>query len=83
VKQQGLPMLHDVVSASYKGGYRIEITFDDGKAGVVEMLDNLVQVQPAMGCPHCTPSRVASAQAMILRILSPSGSIYDFLGLTS
>ena len=29
-------MLHDVVSATYKGGYRIEITFDDGKTGVVD-----------------------------------------------
>ena len=29
-------MIHDVVSASYKGGYRIEVTFDDGKRGVVD-----------------------------------------------
>ena len=29
-------MIHDVVSASYLGGYRIEITFDDGKKGVVD-----------------------------------------------
>ena len=28
-------MIHDVVSAVYKGGYRIEIEFDDGKKGVV------------------------------------------------
>lgn len=29
-------MIHDVVSASYKGGHKIEIVFDDGKAGVVD-----------------------------------------------
>jgi hypothetical protein len=29
-------MIHDVVSASYQGGYKIEITFDDGKRGVVD-----------------------------------------------
>ncbi len=29
-------MIHDVVSASYKGEYRIEVTFDDGKRGVVD-----------------------------------------------
>ena len=29
-------MIQDVVSASYKGGYRIEVTFDDGKQGVVD-----------------------------------------------
>lgn len=29
-------MIHDVVSAVYKGGYRIEVTFDDGKSGVVD-----------------------------------------------
>ncbi|MGZ3604974.1 MAG: DUF2442 domain-containing protein [Thermodesulfobacteriota bacterium] len=29
-------MIHDIVSASYKGGYRIEVTFDDGKRGVVD-----------------------------------------------
>ena len=29
-------MLHDVVSATYRGGYRIELTFDDGKKGVVD-----------------------------------------------
>jgi hypothetical protein len=29
-------MLHDVVSATYKGGYRIEITFDNGERGVVD-----------------------------------------------
>jgi hypothetical protein len=27
-------MIHDIVSASYKGGYKIEIVFDDGKGGV-------------------------------------------------
>ena len=29
-------MIHDVVAASYKGGYRIEVTFDDGNGGVVD-----------------------------------------------
>ena len=29
-------MIHDLVSASYKGEYRIEVTFDDGKRGVVD-----------------------------------------------
>ena len=29
-------MLHDVVAASYKGGYRIELVFDDGERGVVD-----------------------------------------------
>lgn len=29
-------MIHDVVSASYRGEYKIEVTFDDGKRGVVD-----------------------------------------------
>jgi hypothetical protein len=29
-------MVHDVVSAIYKGGYKIEVRFDDGKGGVVD-----------------------------------------------
>jgi Protein of unknown function (DUF2442) len=29
-------MIQDVVSASYKGGYKIEVSFDDGKRGVVD-----------------------------------------------
>jgi hypothetical protein len=29
-------MLHDVVDAIYRGGYKIEIVFDDGKRGVVD-----------------------------------------------
>jgi len=29
-------MTQDVVAASYKGGYKIEVTFDDGKRGVVD-----------------------------------------------
>lgn len=29
-------MIHDVVSAVYKGGYCIEVEFDDGKKGVVD-----------------------------------------------
>ena len=30
-------MLHDVVSATYKGNYRIELTFDNGERGVVDL----------------------------------------------
>lgn len=30
-------MLHDIVSATYKGGYKIQLTFDDGKKGVVDL----------------------------------------------
>jgi hypothetical protein len=29
-------MIHDVVSAAYQGSYRIEVTFDDGKQGIVD-----------------------------------------------
>ena len=29
-------MIHDVVAAEYPGGYRIELTFDDGKKGIVD-----------------------------------------------
>ena len=29
-------MLHDVVSAIYQGGYRIELEFDDGQRGTVD-----------------------------------------------
>jgi len=29
-------MTHDVVSASYKGEYRIEVTFDNGKRGIID-----------------------------------------------
>ena len=29
-------MIHDVVSATYKGEYKIEVTFDDGEAEVVD-----------------------------------------------
>jgi len=32
-----LAVLHDIVSATYKGGYKIEVTFDDGKKGVVDL----------------------------------------------
>ncbi|NNJ84273.1 MAG: DUF2442 domain-containing protein [Gammaproteobacteria bacterium] len=34
-------MLPDVVSANYEGGYRIAITFDDGKRGVVDFSEYL------------------------------------------
>ncbi len=29
-------MLHDVVNATYRGDYRIELQFDDGEKGVVD-----------------------------------------------
>ena len=29
-------MIHDVISARYKGGYNIEIEFDDGKHGTID-----------------------------------------------
>lgn len=29
-------MIHDVVGATYKGGYRIELEFNDGNRGVVD-----------------------------------------------
>jgi hypothetical protein len=29
-------MIHDIVGAVYKGGYSIELEFDDGKRGVVD-----------------------------------------------
>jgi hypothetical protein len=29
-------MVHDVVSAIYTGGQEIEVTFDNGKSGVVD-----------------------------------------------
>ena len=29
-------MLTDVISANYKGGYKIEVTFEDGATGVVD-----------------------------------------------
>lgn len=36
-------MLHDVVSASYKGGYTIEVAFDDGKKGLVDFSRYMVR----------------------------------------
>jgi hypothetical protein len=29
-------MIHDVVSAVYRGGYEIEVAFDNGKRGVID-----------------------------------------------
>ena len=29
-------MLHDVISATYQGGYRVELEFDDGRRGTVD-----------------------------------------------
>jgi hypothetical protein len=34
-------MLHDVVLATYEGEYKIELTFDDGKRGVVDFSNYL------------------------------------------
>ena len=34
-------MLHDVVLATYEGEYKIELTFDDGKKGVVDFSNYL------------------------------------------
>jgi hypothetical protein len=34
-------MLKDVKSAKYKGGYKIEVTFEDGATGVVDFLKYL------------------------------------------
>ena len=29
-------MIHDIISANYRGGYQIEIEFDDGKKGIMD-----------------------------------------------
>lgn len=29
-------MIKDVISANYKGGYKIEVTFEDGASGIVD-----------------------------------------------
>ncbi len=29
-------MIHDVVTAVYRDGYKIEVAFDDGKKGIVD-----------------------------------------------
>ena len=34
-------MLKDVISASYKGGYKIEVTFEDGATGIVDFEEYL------------------------------------------
>ena len=36
-------MLKDVLSAVYKGGYQIEITFEDGASGIVDFAKYLQQ----------------------------------------
>jgi hypothetical protein len=36
-------MLHDVTSAKYVGEYRIEVVFDDGKSGVVDLASYLAR----------------------------------------
>ena len=33
-------MIHDLVAAVYRGGYRIELEFDDGKRGIVVLADS-------------------------------------------
>ncbi|MBP1697521.1 MAG: hypothetical protein H6Q41_2709 [Deltaproteobacteria bacterium] len=34
-------MIHDVVSAVYREGYKVEVTFDDGKKGIVDFVKYL------------------------------------------
>jgi hypothetical protein len=36
-------MIHDVVSAEYRGDYKIELCFDDGKRGIVDFTKYLDQ----------------------------------------
>jgi hypothetical protein len=36
-------MIHDVVTAEYRGDYRIELSFDDGKRGIVDFAKYLSQ----------------------------------------
>ena len=36
LKKGGEVMLKDVISAIYKGGYKIEVTFEDGAAGDID-----------------------------------------------
>jgi hypothetical protein len=36
-------MIHDVVTAEYRGEYKIEVCFDDGKGGVVDFAKYLNQ----------------------------------------
>ena len=36
-------MIHDVVSATYKGEYKIEIGFDDGKKGTMDFSNYLAR----------------------------------------
>ena len=36
-------MLHDVISAKYEGNYRIELTFDDEKKGIVDFSEYLLK----------------------------------------
>jgi len=34
-------MIHDVVSAVYRGGHKVEVTFDDGKKMVIDFVKYL------------------------------------------
>ena len=36
-------MYHDVISAKYLDGYRIQVTFEDGKSGIVDFQKYLQQ----------------------------------------
>jgi hypothetical protein len=36
-------MIKDVVSAHYKGGYKIEVTFEDGATGIVDLSKYLLK----------------------------------------
>ena len=44
-------MLHDVVSAVYQDGYRIELEFDDGQRGIVDFSRYLER----RGCVRAIP----------------------------
>jgi hypothetical protein len=53
-------MIHDVVSATYKGGYRIELTFDNGEHGVVDFSPYLQRGGSSKG--SATPASFASLE---------------------
>jgi hypothetical protein len=36
-------MLRDVISAKYQGGYKIEVTFEDGASGIVDFSKYLLK----------------------------------------
>lgn len=36
-------MLRDVISAKYKGGYKVEVTFEDSASGIVDFSKYLLE----------------------------------------